>query len=202
MLHARMKILRLHFLIVFPYPYFQFISGANILMILGRISEQVNEECHKQERRYCICSFLCPCHKMAEGHIELTLSVCVCVFQIRVQPITSFCMVGFKTYLAQMINKTRRCAAYKNHVTRSKVKVTAKVKVTVFLGSKIRVRPITSSCIVGFKNYLAQMITGTRWCVACKNHDARSDVKVTVGTLSFCILKSCPTHNFIMLGRI
>ena len=23
--------------------------------------------------------FLCPCHKRAEGHIELTLSVCVCV---------------------------------------------------------------------------------------------------------------------------
>ena len=48
-------------------------------MILGRISEQINEECHKQERRYCTCSFLYPCHKMAEGHIELTLSVCVCI---------------------------------------------------------------------------------------------------------------------------
>ena len=63
---------------------------------------------------------------MAEGHIEFTLSVCVCicVFQIRVQPVTSLYMVGFKNQLAQMIIKTRRCVGYKNHVTRSKVKVT------------------------------------------------------------------------------
>ena len=34
--------------------------------------------------------FLCPRHKMVEGHIELTLSVCVCVFvfQNRVRAIT------------------------------------------------------------------------------------------------------------------
>ena len=59
---------------------------------------------------------------MAEGHIEFTLSmcvsVCVCVyvFQIHVQSITSLCMVGFKNYLAQVI--------IKNHVAKSKVKVT------------------------------------------------------------------------------
>ena len=64
---------------------------------------------------------------MAEGHIEFTLSlcVCVCVFQIRVPPITSLCMVGLKkNNLAQMIIKTRRCVTSKNHVARSKVKVT------------------------------------------------------------------------------
>ena len=77
-----------------------------------------------------------PRHKMAEGHIEFTLSVCVCVclcvcvcvcvrvFQIRVRLITSLCMVGFKINLAQMIIKTRRCVACKNHGARSKAKVT------------------------------------------------------------------------------
>ena len=61
---------------------------------------------------------------MAEGHIEFTLSVYVCVFQICVRLITSLCMVGFENNLAQMIIKTKRCFACKNHVTRSKVKGT------------------------------------------------------------------------------
>ena len=69
---------------------------------------------------------------MAEGHIEFTLSVCVClcmrvcacVFQVSVRPIISLCMVGFKNHLAQMIIKTRQCVNRKNHVPRSKVKVT------------------------------------------------------------------------------
>ena len=86
---------------------------------------------------------------MVEGHIEFTLSVCVCVyvFQIRVRPINSLCMVGFKNRMAQMFIKTRRC-------------------------------------------------------VACKTHVPRSKVKVTVGPLSFCILESCQTHNSIMHGQI
>ena len=67
--------------------------------------------------------FSCPGHKMAEGHIVFTLSVCVCIFQIHDRPITSLCMVGFKNHLAQMI-KTRQCVACKNHVARSKVMVT------------------------------------------------------------------------------
>ena len=61
---------------------------------------------------------------MADGHIEVTVSVCVCVFQIRVRPITSLFMVGFTNHLAQMIIKTRQCVSHKNHVARSKVKVT------------------------------------------------------------------------------
>ena len=63
---------------------------------------------------------------MAERHIEFTLSVCVCVcvVQIRVRPITSSYMVDFENYLAQMIIITRRCVTCKNHVARSKVKVT------------------------------------------------------------------------------
>ena len=47
---------------------------------------------------------------------------------------------------------------------------------------QICVQPITSLCMVGFKNHLAQMIIRTRQCVACKNHVARSEVNVTVGT--------------------
>ena len=45
---------------------------------------------------------------MADGHIQFTLFMFVCVFviQICVQPINSLCMVGFKNYVAQMIIKT------------------------------------------------------------------------------------------------
>ena len=56
--------------------------------------------------------------------VRVCVCVCVCVFQIRVRSITSLCMVGFKNHLAQMIITTRRCVACKNHVARSKVKVT------------------------------------------------------------------------------
>ena len=70
---------------------------------------------------------------MAEERIESYLSVCVracvrlcvCVFQNRVRPITSACMVGFRNNLAQMIIITRHCVANK-HVARSKVKVTVR----------------------------------------------------------------------------
>ena len=72
-----------------------------------------------------------PRHKMAEGHIEFTLSVCVCffvcvcfhlficVFKNPVWPISSFCMIGFenKLTLAKMIIMTRGCVANKNYFT-------------------------------------------------------------------------------------
>ena len=71
---------------------------------------------------------------MAEGHIEFTRSVCVsvcmcfrlfvCVFQNRVWPIASSYMVGFENNLAQIIIITSQCVVNKNHVTKSKVKVT------------------------------------------------------------------------------
>ena len=44
-----------------------------------------------------------------------------------------------------------------------------------------RVRPITLYCMVtmvGFENYLAEMIIMTRQCVACKNLHAKSDVNM------------------------
>ena len=63
------------------------------------------------------------------------------------------------------------------------------------------VRPMTSLCMVGFKNYFAQM-TKTRQCIACKNHVARSEVTVTIGTSSLCVIELCLTHNFIMHGGI
>ena len=48
------------------------------------------------------------------------------------------------------------------------------------------------------------MIIMTRQCVACKNHIARSDVKVTVHTKILCICFSdswlFPAHNFVMHG--
>ena len=59
------------------------------------------------------------------------------------------------------------------------VSVCVSVCVCVF---QIRVRSITSLYMVGFKNYLAQMIIKIRRFVACKNHFARSKAEVTVGT--------------------
>ena len=67
---------------------------------------------------------------MAEGHIEFTMSVCVyvcvCVFQKRVRAITLPYMMGFKNDLSQIIIMTRQCVANKNHVARTKVKVTVR----------------------------------------------------------------------------
>ena len=62
---------------------------------------------------------------------------------------------------------------------------------------QIHVRPITSSCIVGFENYFAEMIIVTRRCVECKNHVPRLKVKISADTLSLGFPESCPTHNFI-----
>ena len=54
---------------------------------------------------------------------QLTLKVCA--FQNHVQPLTSFQKsVGFENYLAQMIITISQCVVSKNHVARSKVKVT------------------------------------------------------------------------------
>ena len=41
-----------------------------------------------------------------------------------------------------------------------------------------RVRSIALYYMVGFENYLAQMIIMTRHYVACKNLDAKSDVNM------------------------
>ena len=68
---------------------------------------------------------------MAEGHIEFTLSVCVCVRVCLC--ISESCPghnlavhEGFENNLAQIILMTRQCVANKNHVARSKVKVTVR----------------------------------------------------------------------------
>ena len=128
---------------------------------------------------------------------------------------TSSCMVRFENYLVQLIFMTKRCVTFKNHVPRSKdvaemISTTRRYVVCkdMSLGQRsrsqpalsafqIQVRPITSSCIVGFENYLAEMIILTRRCVAYKNHVPRSKIKVTADTLSLGIPESCPTHNFI-----
>ena len=51
-----------------------------------------------------------------------------------------------------------------------------------------------------FENYLAEMITTTRRCDLCKNHVARSKVKITVHNYSLCIGISCIAYNFILHG--
>ena len=63
-------------------------------------------------------AFLCTCHEMAERHIEFYLSMCVC-FQNLVRLITLSCMVGFENNFM-----TRGCLPCKNHIARSKIKVT------------------------------------------------------------------------------
>ena len=72
---------------------------------------------------------LSPFYAPAMGHNTHThicprVCVCVCVFQNRVRAITKPYIMGFENNLAQMIIMTRRCVANKNHVARSKVKVT------------------------------------------------------------------------------
>ena len=57
----------LHFLIISPESYFFFSSFSfpahnsatvgNILMVVGRILEQVNAECNMQEGQFCLSSF-------------------------------------------------------------------------------------------------------------------------------------------------
>ena len=78
------------------------------------------------------------------------------------------------------------------HVPRSRSQPA--LKVCAFL---IHVLPITSSCRVGFKNYLAEMFIVMRQCVACENCVPRSKVKVTADTLSVGIPELCSAHNFI-----
>ena len=69
---------------------------------------------------------------------------------------------------------TRQYVANKNHVARSKAKVTVCTKTLCIDSVKpVRVRPIKMLCIVGFENNLAQIIIMTRQCVVKKNHVAR-----------------------------
>ena len=56
--------------------------------------------------------------------------------------------------------------------------------------------------MVGFENYMAQMIIKPRKYVLCKNHVATSKVKFTGRTYSLCISLNetylCPAYNFVV----
>ena len=124
----------------------------------------------------------------------------VCAFQNCVQPITSSCMVGFKNYLAEMIITTRQYVLCQDISLGQRSRSQPALKVCAF---QIHVPPITSSFIVGFENYMAEMIIVTRRCVVYKNHVPRSKVKVSADTSSLGISELCPTHCFIpKLGGI
>ena len=62
----------------------------------------------------------------------------------------------------------------------------------------------SSSCMVRYEIYLAQIIIMTRKCVVCKNHVASSMVKLTLQHLNFghqfCGAYSCPAHSFVLHG--
>ena len=109
------------------------------------------------------------------------LALKVCAFKNHVKPITSSHMVGFEKYLVEMIILTRQYVACKNILLGKRSRSQPALKVCAF---QIHVRPLTSSCMVGCENYLAEMILTTRRCFICKNHIARSKVKVTAGILN------------------
>ena len=115
----------------------------------------------------------------------------ICAFMNCVQPVTTSYTVGFQDYLAEMIT-TKRCVAYKNLQLGQRSRSQPALKVCAF---QIHVRPIISSCMVGW----AEMIITIRRYVACKNHAARSKVKVTAGTLSLCIPESCQSQKVLHL---
>ena len=97
------------------------------------------------------------------------LALKVFAFLNCVRPITTSCIGGSKNYLADTIIMTRRCVGSKKHVARLKVKVIGSQSALKVCAFKKPVQPITSSYIVGFKNYLTEMVILTRQRVACKN---------------------------------
>ena len=105
----------------------------------------------------------------------------------------------FENYLAEMIITTRRCVVFKNHVARSKVKVTVK---TYSLCIGISSSAHNFIWHGGFENYMAQMIIKARQFVLWKNNLATSKINFTVSTYSLCTGLNetylCPAHNFIV----
>ena len=108
--------------------------------------------------------------------------------------------MGFKTYLAQMIITKDNMSGVRTMLQGQRSRSQSALKVCVFQNP---VRALTSSIFVGFENYLAQMVFMTRQCVMCKNHVARSKVKVTVPTYNLCIgfseTCSCRAHYFVVM---
>ena len=95
---------------------------------------------------------------------------------------------------------TRWCVGGKNHVARSEGQRSRSQSALKVCAFKNCVQPITSSYMVGFKNYLAEMIILTRQCVACKNMllgQGHSRHLKFVHSRFMCVPDSCPTHNFI-----
>ena len=81
---------------------------------------------------------------------RLQLALKVCAFKNYVQPITSSYMVGFKSYVAEMITRTRRYVACKNMSLGQRSRSQPALKVCAF---QVHIPPITSSGMVGFENY-------------------------------------------------
>ena len=75
----------------------------------------------------------CVANKNHVARLKVKVTVCtkiLCIDSVkpvRVRPIKSLCIVGFENNLAQMIIMTRQCVVNKNHVARSKVKVTVRI---------------------------------------------------------------------------
>ena len=55
--------------------------------------------------------------------VRVCVCVCLCVPDSSPTPYLIVYIVGFKTYSAEIIIRTRQCVAWKSHVYRSKVKV-------------------------------------------------------------------------------
>ena len=83
-------------------------------------------------------------------------------------------MVLFKNYLAAMINTTRRRAVCKNMLLSQRSRSQPALKVFAF---QIQAGPITSSCMMGFENYLEKVIITTRQCVDIRTMSLRQRSK-------------------------
>ena len=122
----------------------------------------------------------------------------VCAIQNHAQPITSSCMVGFINYLAEMIITTRQYVVCNDMSLGQRSRLRLALKVCAFQN---HVQPITSSCMVGFINYSAEMIITTRQYVVCNDMSLGQRSRLRLA-LSLCIPDSCPTHNFILRSGI
>ena len=80
---------------------------------------------------------------------------------VPVHPITLYCIMGFKNYLAQMIIMTR-CVPHARTMSQHVGQISrsqSALKLCAYAAVKqVHVKPITLSCMVGFQNDLEQII--------------------------------------------
>ena len=94
--------------------------------------------------------------------------------------------MGFENYSAEVIIRTRQFVGLRTISLSQRSRSQLALKVCAFQNC---VQPITLSCMVGFKQYLADMFIMTRQYVACKNMSLgqRSRLQFTLKVCAFQI---------------